>query len=203
MVIPIPDTGRTSAITIAHDLDIKFREGLIKNRYIGRTFIMPGQGMRQKSIKYKLNPISLEIKGKRVLLVDDSIVRGNTSRKIVEMVRKAGAKKVYFASMAPPLRHPCVYGVDLPSRKEYVAHGLQESEVAKAISADGVFYQDLKDLIDSVQRGNPKIKNFCGACFSGKYPTKEVTPALLKKAEDRRNDYNKSLILGQQQAALL
>ncbi|MEK7528965.1 MAG: amidophosphoribosyltransferase [Patescibacteria group bacterium] len=187
VVIPIPDTGRTSALTIAHELKVKYREGLIKNRYIGRTFIMPGQHVRKRSIKYKLNPIPLEIKGKRVLLVDDSIVRGNTSRKIIEMVRNAGAKKVYFASMAPALRHPCVYGVDMASRKEFVAHGLKEEEVARAISADALFYQNLPDLIKSIQRGNPKLKNFCGACFSGKYPTKDVTEEVLRRAEVNRS----------------
>lgn len=186
VIIPVPDSARVSAQAISSATGIRYREGLVKNRYIGRTFIMPDQGIRKRSIKYKLNAIPLEIRRKNVLLVDDSVVRGNTSRKIIEMVRDAGAKKVYFASSAPPLRHPCVYGVDMPSRKDFVAHNLSEDEVAKAIGADGVFYQDLKDLITSVKAGNPKITGFCHACFSGKYPTPDVTEEVLKRMEDSR-----------------
>lgn len=186
VVVPVPDSARVAAQSIAHTLRIRYREGLIKNRYIGRTFIMPGQAIRKRAIKYKLNPIPLEMKGKNVLLVDDSIVRGNTSRKIIEMVREAGARKVFFASTAPPLRNPCVYGVDLPSRKDFVAHNLSEHEIAKAIGADRLFYQDLKDLISSVKRGNPKITGFCHACFSGKYPTPDITEKVLKSVEDSR-----------------
>lgn len=187
VVIPVPDTSRPAAQAIAYELNLKYREGLIKNRYIGRTFIMAGQAKRKRSIKYKLNPIPLEIRGRNVLLVDDSIVRGNTSHKIIEMVRGAGAKKVYFASTAPALRNPCVYGVDLASRKEYVANGLTEAEICKAIGADYLFYQDLKDLISSVKKGNPNIAGFCSACFSGKYPSPEVTEKMLKKVELSRN----------------
>lgn len=186
VVIPVPDTARSAAFQIAAEIGLPYREGLIKNRYIGRTFIMPGQTIRKRSIKYKLNPIPLEIKGKNVLLVDDSIVRGNTSRKIVEMVREAGAKKVYFASCCPPLRNPCVYGVDMPSRKEFIAHNLEISEIGRAIGADGIFYQDLKDLVSAVQAGNKKVTNFCTACLSGKYPTPDVTEEVLQRAEQSR-----------------
>ncbi|MEK9133033.1 MAG: amidophosphoribosyltransferase [Patescibacteria group bacterium] len=186
VVVPVPDTARSSAFELAAELGVPCREGLIKNRYIGRTFIMPGQGMRKRSIKYKLNPIPLEIQDKNVLLVDDSIVRGNTSRKIIEMVREAGAKKVFFASCCPPLRNPCVYGVDMPSRKDFIAHNLSIEEVGKAIGADAMFYQNLKDLETAVKKGNPKIKNFCTACLSGKYPTPDITEEVLTRAEITR-----------------
>lgn len=186
VVVPIPDTARSASFEIAAELGVPCREGLIKNRYIGRTFIMPGQGIRKRSIKYKLNPIPLEIKGKNVLLVDDSIVRGNTSRKIIQMVRDAGARKVYFASCCPPLRNPCVYGVDMPSRKDFIAHNLTIEEIGKAIGADKIFYQDLKYLIKAVQKGNPAVTNFCAACLSGKYPTPDVTEEVLQRAEQSR-----------------
>jgi amidophosphoribosyltransferase len=189
VVVPVPDSARSSALSLAQELGVKYREGLIKNRYIGRTFIMPGQEIRKKSIHYKLNPISLELKNRNVLLVDDSIVRGNTSKKIIEMVRQAGARKVYFASAAPPLISPCLYGVDIPSKREFVANGLNTDEVGKLIGADKLFYQDIKDLLDSARIGNPKIKNFCYACMSGKYPTPEVTPELLNKAEESRGSF--------------
>lgn len=185
-VVPVPDSARSSALPLAQELGVKYREGLVKNRYIGRTFIMPGQEIRKKSIHYKLNPIKLELRNRNVLLVDDSIVRGNTSKKIIQMVRDAGAKKVYFASCAPPLVSPCVYGVDMPSKKEFVANGLNTQEVAKEIGADMLFYQDIDDLIDSAKEGNPKVTKFCYACMSGKYPTKEVTKELLAKAEATR-----------------
>lgn len=187
VVVPVPDSARSSALSLAQELGVKYREGLVKNRYIGRTFIMPGQAIRKKSIKYKLNPISLEIKNRNVLLVDDSIVRGNTSKKIIEMVRAAGARKVYFASAAPPIISPCVYGVDMPSKKEFVAHELNNEEICKVIGADKLFYQDVDDLVDAAKEGNPKITNFCYACMSGKYPTPDVTKEVLAKAEASRD----------------
>lgn len=183
VVVPVPDSSRSAALPLAQELGVKYREGLVKNRYIGRTFIMPGQEIRKKSIHYKLNTIKLELRNRNVLLVDDSIVRGNTSKKIIQMVRDAGAKKVYFASCAPPMTDPCLYGVDLPSKHEFVAHELSIPEICKVIGADGLFYQDLKDLLASAKEGNPKITNFCHACMTGKYPTPEVTKELLAKAE--------------------
>lgn len=186
VVIPVPDSARSSAIPLAHKLGVKYREGLIKNRYIGRTFIMPGQAIRRKSIKFKLNPIKLELRKKNILLVDDSIVRGNTSKKIIEMCRNAGANKVYIASCAPQLVSPCVYGVDMPTRKDFVAYNITNETIAKVIGADMVFYQDLEDLEKAAHMGNKDIKTFCGACFSGKYPTKEVTEKTLREAEETR-----------------
>ncbi|HEY1992402.1 MAG TPA: amidophosphoribosyltransferase, partial [Gammaproteobacteria bacterium] len=156
VVIPIPDTSRTSALQLANMLGVKFREGFIKNRYIGRTFIMPGQKLRSQSVRQKLNAIDLEFHGKNVLLVDDSIVRGTTSRQIVQMARDVGANKVYFASAAPPVKYPNVYGIDMPSGKELIAHDKSEAEVAEFIGADKLIYQDLNDLIDAVRRGNPR-----------------------------------------------
>ena len=186
VVIPVPTTSTHAAVPLAYLLGVKYREGLIKNRYVGRTFIMPGQKERQDSIRRKLNPLKLEIEGKNVLLVDDSIVRGNTSRKIVELVREMGAKKVYFASAAPPLHHPCVYGIDMPSRSEFVANELTVEETARQIGADALFYQDLEDLKEAVQEGNPDVKDFCMACFDGKYPTADVTEEILREAEASR-----------------
>ncbi|TPQ28612.1 amidophosphoribosyltransferase [Methylomonas sp. HW2-6] len=189
VVIPIPDTSRTAASQIAHDLGVKFREGFMKNRYIGRTFIMPGQKLRKKSVKQKLNAISLEFDGKNVLLVDDSIVRGTTSEQIIQMARDAGAKKVYFASAAPPVRYPNVYGIDMPAAHELIAHDRSEAEVCKALGADKLIYQDLDDLIEAVGRGNPKIKHFDTSCFSHDYVTGDIDDAYLARIEALRNDH--------------
>lgn len=188
VVIPIPDTSRTAAAQIAHELGVKFREGFMKNRYIGRTFIMPGQKMRRKSVKQKLNAISLEFSGKNVLLVDDSVVRGTTSEQIIQMARDAGAKKVYFASAAPPVRYPNVYGIDMPAAHELIAHGRTEDEVCAAIGADKLIYQDLADLIEAVGKGNPEIKRFDTSCFSHEYITGDIDDAYLARIEALRND---------------
>jgi amidophosphoribosyltransferase len=192
VVIPIPDTSRTAALPIAYHLGIKYREGFIKNRYIGRTFIMPGQKERRNSIRKKLSPIPLEFEGKSVLLVDDSIVRGNTSQQIVQMAREAGARKVYVASAAPPVRYPNVYGIDMPASYELIAHGRNEKQVAKEIGADGVIYQDLADLEEAVKRGNPTIGKCESSCFDGIYVSGDVTPEYLRAIEMERNDSAKS-----------
>jgi len=191
VVIPIPDSGRTAALEVAHKLNCKYREGFIKNRYIGRTFIMPGQDIRQKSIRHKLNAVALEFKGKNVLMIDDSIVRGNTSKEIIQMARDVGAKKVYFASAAPAVRYPNVYGIDMPSRQELIAHGLTDEEVAKFIGADTVFYQDIKNMIAAAKEGNPKLDGFDTSCFDGKYCTGDVTDRYLTHIEQLRNDFAK------------
>lgn len=192
VVIPIPDTSRTSAVELAQYLGVPYREGFIKNRYIGRTFIMPGQHERKKSVRQKLNPISLEFKDKNVLLVDDSIVRGTTSQQIIQMAREAGAKKVYIASAAPPVRYPNVYGIDMPSMQEFVAYNRSEDEIGAAIGADKIIYQKLEDLIDAVQAGNPELKSFDCSCFCGEYPTHDIDEAYLARVEANRNDAAKS-----------
>ena len=188
VVIPIPDTSRTAALPLAYKLGIKYREGFIKNRYIGRTFIMPGQKQRKKSVRQKLNAIELEFKDKNVLLVDDSIVRGTTSQQIIEMARSAGAKNVYFASAAPPVRYPNVYGIDMPSAEELIAHGRTEEEVAEAIGADRLFFQDIDDLRQTVMVWNSNIKEFEDSVFSGKYITPDVTEEYLDELARKRND---------------
>ena len=188
VVIPIPDTSRTAAVQVAHRLGLKYREGFIKNRYIGRTFIMPGQAERQRSVRRKLNAIGLEFSGKNVLLIDDSIVRGNTSRQIIDMAREAGANHVYFASAAPPVRHPNVYGIDMPAAGELVANGRSEPEVAEIIGADWLIYQDLEDLVAAVSHGNSDIESFDTSCFSDKYVTGDVTRAYLEALETSRSD---------------
>ena len=192
VIIPIPDTSRVSAQAIAEELGVKFREGFMKNRYIGRTFIMPGQKERKKSVRQKLNPVKVEFEGKNVLLVDDSIVRGTTSREIIEMARDAGANKVYMASSAPPVRHPNVYGIDMPSAQELIAHDRTEEEISSLIGADFLVYQDLNDLVDSVKEGNPNIKKFDCAVFDGHYVTGDINQDYLKKIDIERNDSAKN-----------
>ncbi|MGC1954242.1 MAG: amidophosphoribosyltransferase [Gammaproteobacteria bacterium] len=192
VVIPIPDTSRTAALPLAYKLGVKYREGFIKNRYIGRTFIMPWQHQRRRSVKQKLNAIGLEFERKNVLLVDDSIVRGTTSKEIIQMAREAGARKVYFASAAPPVRYQNVYGIDMPSARELVAHGRTEGEVAATLGADRLFYQDLHDLIEAARKGNPEIRQFDASCFTGEYVTGHVTPAYLAQLEQQRCDEGKS-----------
>ncbi|PJC03558.1 MAG: amidophosphoribosyltransferase [Gallionellales bacterium CG_4_9_14_0_8_um_filter_55_61] len=187
VVIPIPDSSRPSALQLANRLNIPFREGFVKNRYIGRTFIMPGQAMRKKSVRQKLNAIGMEFKGKNVLLVDDSIVRGTTSREIVQMARDAGALKVYFASAAPPVRYPNVYGIDMPSRAELIATNRSDEEICREIGADALIYQDLEDLKLSVRKANPAIVDFDASCFDGIYITGDITPQYLNAIEARRN----------------
>ncbi len=187
-VIPIPDTARAAAAGLADKLKVRYREGFVKNRYIARTFIMPGQGVRQRSLRFKLHPIELEFKNQNVLLVDDSIVRGNTSKKIIEMVRESGAKKVYFASAAPPIIAPDPYGIDLPTFGELIAADHSMEEVRKSIGADKLFYGTIEDLRWSVQYGNRSIKHFSEGCFTGKYPTPDVNLKKLRKLGDIRND---------------
>lgn len=188
VVIPVPDTSRTAAIRVARDLGLKYREGFVKNRYIGRTFIMPGQSQRQKSVRRKLNAIELEFRGKNVLLIDDSIVRGTTCKEIIQMARDAGAQKVYFASAAPPIRYPNVYGIDMPAARELIAYGRDEEEVREMIGADALLYQRLDDLIDSCQGGPRKVERFEASVFTGEYITGDVDQAYLDGLEALRND---------------
>lgn len=192
VVIPIPDTSRTAALEIAVNMNLKYREGFVKNRYIARTFIMPGQEQRKRSVRQKLNAIDLEFRGKNVLLVDDSIVRGTTSSEIIRMAREAGANKVYMASAAPPVRYPNVYGIDMPAANEFVAHDRDVEEIRAAIGADYLIYQDLDDLIESVRIGNPSLKAFDCSCFTGEYVTGDVDQAYLDDVANRRNDQAKS-----------
>ena len=179
VVIPIPDSSRPSAMQLANDLGLTYREGFVKSRYVGRTFIMPGQAMRKKSVRQKLNPIGMEFAGKVVLLVDDSIVRGTTSREIVQMARDAGARKVYFASASPPVRFPNVYGIDMPTQNELVAHGRTPDEISREIGADLLIYQDLDALKAAVRAANPRLDAFEASCFDGRYVTGDVTPEYL------------------------
>ena len=188
VVIPIPDTSRTACLPVQYKLGVKHREGFIKNRYIGRTFIMPGQKERERSVRQKLNAIGLEFEGKNVLLVDDSIVRGTTSAQIIQMAREAGASKVYFASAAPPVRYQNVYGIDMPVAGELIAHNRTEEAVATEIGADWLVYQSLPDLIDSVQRGNPRIRSFDTSVFTGEYVTGGVSDRYLEELAEERND---------------
>jgi amidophosphoribosyltransferase len=192
VVMPIPDTSRTSALQMAHRLGVKFREGFIKNRYIGRTFIMPGQTMRKKSVRQKLNPIDLEFRGKNVMLVDDSIVRGTTCKEIVQMARDAGARKVYFASAAPPVRYPNVYGIDMPSAKELIAHDRTVEEIRELIGADWLLYQNLEDLITSVSDVNSDIDGWECSVFTGEYVTGDIDRTYLDRLDSQRNDATRS-----------
>ncbi|MBE8168336.1 MAG: amidophosphoribosyltransferase [Shewanella sp.] len=188
VVIPIPETSCDVALQIAKTLDLPYRQGFVKNRYIGRTFIMPGQVERKKSVRRKLNAIGAEFKGKNVLLVDDSIVRGTTSEQIIEMAREAGAKKVYFASAAPEVRFPNVYGIDMPTSEELIAYGRDVDEIAKMIGADGMIFQDLEDLISAVRMENPEIEQFDTSVFDGKYVTNDVDQVYLDHLTQLRND---------------
>jgi amidophosphoribosyltransferase len=191
VVIPIPDTSRTAALPLAYKLGVKYREGFIKNRYIGRTFIMPGQRERERSVRHKLNAIALEFEGKNVLLVDDSIVRGTTSAQIIQMARDAGARKVYFASAAPPVRYQNVYGIDMPVVSELIAYNRTEDQVATTIGADRLFYQTVEDLIDAVRKGNPRLRDFDSSCFTGDYVTGGVTSDYLEQIALARSDVAK------------
>src|SRR6187455_774019 len=187
VVIPIPDSSRPSALQLALGLGVPYREGFVKNRYIGRTFIMPGHAVRTRSVRQKLNPMAMEFSGKNVLLVDDSIVRGTTSREIVQMARESGARKVFFASAAPPVRFANVYGIDMPSRDELIATGRSDEEIAREIGADQLIYQDLDALKDAVHRANPKLTSFETSCFDGHYITGDITSDYLRAIEISRD----------------
>ncbi|OUS12116.1 amidophosphoribosyltransferase [Gammaproteobacteria bacterium 53_120_T64] len=191
VVIPVPDTSRVSAQAMAEGLGVKYREGLMKNRYIGRTFIMPGQKQRKKSVQQKLNAVKLEFQGKNVMLVDDSIVRGTTSGEIIQMARDAGANKVYMASAAPPVRYPNVYGIDMPAASELIAHDRSVAEVAECIGADWLIYQDIEDLIACGQEGNPSIEHFDCSVFTGKYITSDVDAKYLEQLAASRSENGK------------
>ena len=193
VVMPIPDSSRPAAIQLALKLGIEYREGFIKNRYIGRTFLMPGQAIRSKSVRQKLNAIGTEFKGKNVLLVDDSIVRGTTSREIVQMAREAGARNVFFASAAPPVLFPNVYGIDMPTRDELIAYGRTTEEVCREITADRLVYQSVEGLKRSISDVNPALQNFEASCFDGIYVTGDVTPEYLDRLENARHNPKKAL----------
>lgn len=193
VVIPIPETSRTAAIPVAHRLDVKLREGFVKNRYIGRTFIMPGQSMRRKSVRQKLNAIRLEFEGKNVLLIEDSVVRGTTLHEIVQQARDAGANKVYVAVAAPPVRYPNVFGIDMPTSKEFIANDRTEEQIARIINADMLVYQTLDDLIDSAREGNPEVDGFECSIFDGHYHCVDVNEDYLLELSDHRNDASKTL----------
>ena len=192
VIIPIPDTSRSAALQLSYDLGVKYQEGFIKNRYIGRTFIMPGQTERKKSVRQKLNAIDIEFKDKTVLLVDDSIVRGTTSQQIVQMARDAGARKVYFASAAPPVRYPNVYGIDMPSPEEFVAHDRNVKQISDELGVDWLIYQDLDDLIDAVN-DQKNIESFDSSCFDGQYITGDIDASYLYYIDALRNDNSKRL----------
>lgn len=206
VVIPIPDSSRVAGQAMAQTLGVKFREGLVKNRYIGRTFIMPGQQLRRKSVRQKLNVIDLEFRDKNVMLVDDSIVRGTTCQQIIQMARDAGAAKVYFASASPAVQYPNVYGIDMPSASELIAHGRTEQEICKEIGADWLIYQDIEDLIAASGEGNPDIPKFDCAVFDGQYVTGDVDAEYLTRLDASRNDSvknNRENLLGQHDNAMV
>lgn len=184
LVCPVPDGSRPAAIQISSELGLPYREGLVKNRYVGRTFIMPDQRMREVSVRRKLNAMPAVFEGKSVLLVDDSIVRGTTMTQIVDMVRRSGASKVYLASASPPVRYPNVYGVDMPSRQEFVAHGLTEEEICRTLGADGLVYQSVEDLVTVGQELNPSIRQFDDSCFTGQYITGDIDETYLRNLEE-------------------
>lgn len=196
VVIPIPDTSRSSALELANRLGIKYREGFMKNRYIGRTFIMPGQQLRKKSVKQKLNALELEFRGKNVLLVDDSIVRGTTCEQIINMAREAGAKKVYFASAAPAVRYPNVYGIDMPAKEDFIAHGRTTEEVAEIIGADWLIYQDLEDLKQACLEGSQTtVREFDCSVFDGIYPTGDIDEKYFKRLAQLRSHAMKTQLV--------
>ncbi len=187
VVVPVPDSARPAALECAHALGVRYREGLLKNRYVGRTFIMPGQANRAKSVRAKMTTLPMELEGKRVLLVDDSIVRGTTTRAVVEMVREAGAREVYLAVSAPKIKYPCVYGIDMQTKDEFLARREKTDErIAKAVGADAVVYMTLEDMVTAVRGPTKRVKNFCMACMDGKYPTGDVTPEVLRGIESER-----------------
>lgn len=194
VVIPIPETSCDVALQIAQELKLPYRQGFVKNRYIGRTFIMPGQTMRRKSVRRKLNAIKSEFAGKNVLLVDDSVVRGTTSEQIIEMARESGANKVYFASAAPEIRFPNVYGIDMPSANELIAHGRDVDEICQLIKADGLIFQDLEDLVAAVKEENPAIQAFETSVFNGQYVTGDVDQAYLERINLARGEQSKKQI---------
>jgi amidophosphoribosyltransferase len=203
VVIPIPDSSRPAAMQLSKQLNLPYREGFIKNRYIGRTFIMPGQAIRRKSVRQKLNAIAMEFRGKNVLLVDDSIVRGTTSREIVQMARESGARRVFFASAAPPVRYPNVYGIDMPSRNELIATGRTVAEIAREIGCDELIYQDLDALVQDVRSVNPRVTSFEASCFSGVYITGDITKEYLEGIEaSRRDDDREAAVAAENQLDL-
>lgn len=203
VVIPIPDTSRVAGQALAHELGVKFREGFMKNRYIGRTFIMPGQSQRKKSVRQKLNPVPLEFEGKNVLLVDDSIVRGTTCGQIIQMARDSGAHKVYFASAAPPVRYPNVYGIDMPAAKELIAHGHTVDEICASIGADWLVYQDIQDLIDCSREGNEAIDGFESSVFDGQYLAGQIDADYLESIEAARGEGAMASLGGNQDGAVV
>ncbi len=189
VVVPVPDSARPAAQEMAFRLGKKFREGLLKNRYVGRTFIMPGQEARAKGVKKKLAPVPIELEGKSVLVVDDSIVRGTTSRQIVQLLRENGARQVHFASTCPPLRNPCVYGIDMQTKKDFIAGRLEEDAIRREIGADTLTYQTMEGMVRAVKEGNPAIGRFCMACMDGEYPTGDVDQSVLDRiAGERERD---------------